>query len=74
MKIDEFLDELKDILEVDELDTDSVLVELDEWDSLSIMSVMVFFSKKFGINIKIKDIQEVKSVKDLISLSEGNIN
>lgn len=74
MKIDEFLDELKDILEVDELDIDSVLVELDEWDSLSIMSVMVLFSKKFGINIKIKDIQEVKSVKDLISLSEGNIN
>lgn len=74
MKIDEFLDELKDILEVDELDIDSVLVELDEWDSLSIMSVMVLFSKKFGINIKIKDIQEVKSVKDLIFLSEGNIN
>lgn len=74
MKIDEFLDELKDILEVDELNTDSVLVEFDEWDSLSIMSVMVLFSKKFGINIKIKDIQEVKSVKDLISLSEGNIN
>lgn len=74
MTTNDFLDELKDILEVDELDVDSVLVELDEWDSLSIMSVMVLFSKKFGINIKIKDIQEVKSVKDLIFLSEGNIN
>ncbi len=67
MTKEEFLTELQDILQRDEeiLETD-VLADYDEWDSLSKMSVMAFFASNFSVKIPLKELGELKTVKDLL--------
>ena len=52
MKKEQFLEEMIDVLQTEEeLSLDTVLDDLDEWDSLSKMAVMAFYNKNFGIKI-----------------------
>jgi len=75
MKKNEFLVELEDILQREELcNENDILEEYDEWDSLSKMSVMAYFKKSFGVEISLNDLKDIKSVSDLINLAGDNIN
>ena len=47
-----------------------VLADYDEWDSLSKMATMAFFDKNFGVKISLKEIGELKTVKDLLNLAK----
>ncbi len=74
MNREQFLIELKDILEreeecrlTDELDS------YEEWDSLSKMAVMAFFDKKIGVRILPEDLKHINTVEELFELSDGKI-
>lgn len=70
----DFLIELEDILErEEECNAADKLDEYEEWDSLSKMAVMAFFDKQFNIKIEFGELQDIKTVEDLIALSNGNI-
>ena len=46
--------------------TDTVLDDLEEWDSLSIMATMAFLDKNFGIKMKLADFRGVSKLDDIM--------
>ena len=68
MTRDEFLTEMQDVLQTeDTLTAQTVLSDLAEWDSLSMMAMMAFFEKNFGVKIGLKDFKESKTMADLMA-------
>ena len=49
----------------EELSMDTVLDDLDEWDSLSVMATMAFLEKSFGVKTTMKDYKEVETIGDI---------
>jgi len=61
-----FITEMQDVLQTDaELTLDTVLADLDEWDSISIMATMAFLGKNFGIKLNIGDFRAFNTLGDI---------
>ena len=68
MTKEEFLVQMADVLQTDaELKMDTVLDELDEWDSLSMMATMAFLDRNFGVKVKIADLKNCTTIGDIAS-------
>jgi len=68
MTKDEFLVQMQDVLQTDDnLTAETVLDDLAEWDSLSMMATMAFFDKNFGVKIGLRDFKEMNTMSDLIA-------
>ena len=68
MNKEEFLVQMQDVLQTEtELKMETVLDELDEWDSLSMMATMAFLDKNFGVKLKIADIKTLVTIGDIAS-------
>ena len=66
MSKEEFLVEMQDVLQTEvELTAETVLEDLDEWDSLSMMSTMAFLGKNFGVNLRLADFKEMNTIGDI---------
>ena len=66
MTNEEFLTEMQDVLQTDEeLTFETVLDDLEEWDSLSVMATMAFLEKSFGVKTTMKDYKEVETIGDI---------
>jgi len=66
MNKEEFLIQMQDVLQTEiELKMETVLDELDEWDSLSMMATMAFLDKNFGVKLKIADIKTLVNIGDI---------
>ena len=66
MANDEFLTEMQDVLQTEEnLSMDTVLADLEEWDSLSVMATMAFLEKNFGVKTVMKDYKEMSTIGDI---------
>lgn len=66
MTKEEFLTEMQDVLQTEEvLNMDTVLTDLDEWDSLSMMATMAFLDKNFGVKVKIADLKTLGTIGDI---------
>ncbi|NLD47151.1 MAG: acyl carrier protein [Clostridiaceae bacterium] len=63
------LEELLD-LEKDSLDTDTVLDEISEWDSIAVISTIAMFDSLFGKEITAREVNGFKTVKDIIDRME----
>lgn len=74
MNKNEFLTQMQDILQRDDAchETD-VLVDYEEWDSLSKMAVMAYFYQTFGIKITLAEMSALQNVSDLIRLAGDNV-
>ncbi len=68
MTEEEFIDELKEILEVEELTAEQNLAELDEFDSLAIMSIVALSFSNFKIKLSGKDVKNAANANALIDL------
>ena len=72
MKIENFINELKDALEIEDedkkitLETD--LRHVEEYDSLSVLSIIAMIDKNFGKQIPSSDFKQVTTVSSLINL------
>ena len=63
MTNEEFLSKMQDVLQTEEeLKLDTVLDDLAEWDSLSVMATMAFLDKDFGVKTTMKDYKNVKTI------------
>lgn len=70
MTINEFLSEMEDVLQTEEtLTPETVLRDLDDWDSLAIMSTMAFLQKKFNKVTTFKDYHNIVTMQDIIHLA-----
>ena len=68
MTKEEFLTEMQDVLQTDDtLTADTVLGDLAEWDSLSMMATMAFLDKNFGVKVGLKDFKEMNTMADLMA-------
>lgn len=66
MNQNEFLEKFIDVLQTDEdIDFDTKLETLEEWDSLSMISTVAFLDKEFSTKITIEDIKNFKTVGDV---------
>ena len=66
MTRDEFLAEMQNILQTEEtLTVDTLLDDLVEWDSLSMMSTLAFLAKNFGIDVGLRDFKEMSTIGDI---------
>ena len=69
---EEFLDKMRDILQYEseeELSFSTNLLDIDEWDSLSIISTVAFLSSEFGKKVSVADLQNVDTLEDLAKIA-----
>lgn len=66
MNKEQFLEEMVEVLQTeDEITMDTVLEDLEEWDSLSIMSTMAFLDKNFGVKTNMVDYKNMTTIGDI---------
>ncbi len=66
----ELLAEIMD-LSPDALSPDTVLEELDEWDSIALISFIAMMDDEFGKVVKGTEVKEKKTVAELIAMMEA---
>ena len=64
----DFMTKIKAILDNEDVTMDSVLADLDEWDSLSIVSFVAFANSSCGKKIAPVQIRECVKISDLYNL------
>ena len=69
--MDEFLNELAEILEEDTVAADAELDSFDAWDSLSVLSVIAMANSKFGISLTAQQVNKAKTVQELYNLIQA---
>lgn len=66
MEKTEFLEKMQDVLQMeDELTFETVLNDLEEWDSLSMMATTAFLDKNFNLKLTFNDFKNFKTVEDI---------
>ena len=72
MKTDDFINELKEALEIEdedqEITLETNLKELEEYDSLSVLSIIAMIDKYFGKQIPSLDFIKITTIKSLMGL------
>ncbi len=72
MKTTDFLNELKDALEIEDEDQvitlETNLKELEEYDSLSVLSIIAMIDKNFSKQISSSDFLKITTVSSLMEL------
>ncbi|PAF43775.1 acyl carrier protein [Helicobacter sp. 11S03491-1] len=59
---------LQDILELDVINDKDLLEDFEDWDSLSIITLITFLDKEYGIVLYTNEIKSAKTVGDLVAL------
>ena len=72
MKIENFIDELKDALEIEDEDKEITLEtdlrDVEEYDSLSVLAIIAMIDENFGKQIPSSDFVKVTTVSSLMDL------
>ena len=70
-----FLERMADILDVeDEITLDTNLSELEEWDSLSQIQLVVAIERELGIKFNSKEITTWKNVGEMVDMVFGKVS
>lgn len=69
--MEQFLKELAEILDVDEVSLQDVLEDFDEYDSLSVLSIISLAGTKYNKILTAKDVRACATVNDLFLLIEA---
>jgi acyl carrier protein len=70
MKKDTFFEELLECMDIDpvEINETTVFRELEDFDSMAIMSIVAYVDEKFEKTMAAEELEKVKTVKDLMEL------
>ena len=73
MDKEKFIKELKEIMDTEEIiNLDTKLSDIEEWDSLSLVSFMSFCSVKLGRPVMPNEVKAAQTVRDLFKIVGGN--
>lgn len=72
--MDDFLEQLAEILEVDNVNLGDVLVDFDAWDSLSQLSIISFADENYGVQLTALELLQSKTIDGLVKLIEDKRN
>ncbi len=69
MKKQEFVEKLEELMELDEgtLSIDSDLTDIEEYDSMALLSIIAFADKNFGKKLTADQLVKVTTVESLIN-------
>ena len=68
MNKEQFLDAFKEILQTDEnIALNTVLDDLEEWDSLAKMATTSFVDKELNFKLTFSDYEKIQTVQDLMN-------
>lgn len=72
MSEEEKMSVFADVLDMDqsEFSLDTLLAELDNWDSVAMLAFMAMMDERFGKTVKGADIRIFKTVRDAINFME----
>ena len=72
MKTEDFINELKDALEIEDEDQEITLETdlryVEEYDSLSVLAIIAMIDKNFGKQIPSSDFIKITTIKSLMDL------
>lgn len=70
MEKEEIIDGIKDLLDTEaDLTEETVLDDIEEWDSLASISVLAFFKQKMGLKVDAQALKNCKTVGDILKLA-----
>ena len=70
MTKDEFLKEMTEVLQTEgEISFDTVLADMPEWDSLSVMATMAFLGQNFNVKTSLQDYKKLHTLGDIAQLA-----
>lgn len=69
--MDTFYADLAEIMEIDEIEAQSVLRDYAEWDSLTVLSVIAKVRTEYGLTLGASDLRPIETAKDLHDLVEA---
>lgn len=65
--MEHFKEKLAEIFEVENISNKDILKDFDEWDSLTLLSIIAIVDSEFNIQLRASDFDEIISIEDLIS-------
>lgn len=70
MNVSSIIEVFNDILDLEEgqLTPESSPIDIDEWDSMANVNLIVALEEEFEIKFKLEDILDLKTVNDFINL------
>ena len=72
MKSNEFIEIFKDTIQSDsEIEMDSPLADIEEWDSMAMMALIAYFDVKLDITVTFDQLHALSSVGDVARLIPG---
>ena len=70
MTKEEFLSELQEIMMIDiGLAEDTELETIEEYDSMTQVTILGLFEDEFGIQLEPEDLEKVKTVRDILAMA-----
>jgi len=60
--MDEFLEQIAEILEEEQVNLNDKLIDFDAWDSLTQLSIIALADEKYGVTISAAEIREVETI------------
>lgn len=71
MTIQEFLDEIQEVLQRDDpISMEMPLTEIEEWDSLAIMGIAAFLNHRFNKRLNMDDFNRFVTIADIAEVAE----
>ena len=68
----EFIEIFNDVIQSDsDIDINSTLAEIEEWDSMAMMALIAYFDVKLNIAVSFDQLHALSSVKDIAMLVPG---
>ena len=69
--MDEFLEQIAEILEEEQVSLNDKLIDFDAWDSLTQLSIISLADEKYGVTISAAEIREVETIEGVKQLIEN---
>jgi len=69
----DFLIDIAELLEEEEIKEEDILEDFEEWDSLTILSIIAFSNEKYGTALSTIEINDSKTVGGLKKLIAGKM-
>ena len=69
----EIIEAIAELVEEEEINEQDILNEFEEWDSLTILSIIAFFNEKYNITMSATEINNSKTVDGLLKLIKSKL-
>jgi acyl carrier protein len=68
--MEHFKEKLAEIFEVENISNEDILKDFDEWDSLTLLSIIALVDSEFNIQLSASDFEVIISIEDLLNYIE----